>query len=164
MSIFLGRIKHRWSFEEPHSMASPTPQSALHEEHIRQRPLILLVEDNEAVLKIIRRMLEDGGYGVVGVRDAEQALLLMDQLCPDLVITDLMLPAQNGLDFAQEICALRPSLRCIVMSGHIFTVPGDHPASATLLKPIAQKELFETISQVLAHPRGGIVRPAVVGL
>lgn len=60
------------------------------------RATILVVDDNPLNLKLIRLVLEAGGYGVVAAGDAERALAVLETLRPALILTDLQLPGMDG--------------------------------------------------------------------
>jgi two-component system cell cycle response regulator DivK len=66
---------------------------------------ILVVEDNEIHMKIMRELLRDHGYLVLEAHEGEQALALARQHQPDLVLMDINLPEVSGLEVAQWIWA-----------------------------------------------------------
>ena len=66
-------------------------------------PSILVVEDEPAILELIKVNLTDAGYDVKGAEDAETAHAALRQELPDLVLLDWMLPGQSGLALAREL-------------------------------------------------------------
>jgi CheY-like chemotaxis protein len=60
--------------------------------------LILVVEDNERNLKLVRDVLQFAGYQVISARSGEQGVALARQEMPDLVLMDLQLPAMDGAE------------------------------------------------------------------
>lgn len=64
---------------------------------------VLVVDDEEALLEIISYALEDGGFEVRTATDTEQAAQVMSEFKPHLLILDLMLPGQSGLEFCQQV-------------------------------------------------------------
>jgi two-component system phosphate regulon response regulator PhoB len=68
-------------------------------------PVILVVEDEPAILELLRVNLEDDGYEVRGATDAEAARRLLQEALPDLVLLDWMLPGQSGLALAKALRA-----------------------------------------------------------
>ncbi|HET9762553.1 MAG TPA: response regulator, partial [Casimicrobiaceae bacterium] len=68
-------------------------------------PTILVVEDEPAILELIRVNLEDAGYTVDGAPDAETAQLRLNEALPDLVLLDWMLPGQSGIALAKQLRA-----------------------------------------------------------
>lgn len=65
--------------------------------------LILLVEDNEQIMRGNERMLTRRGYGVVTALTLSEARKAMEAQMPDLIVLDIMLPDGNGLDFMSEL-------------------------------------------------------------
>jgi len=61
-------------------------------------PQILVVEDNERNLKLVRDVLMYAGYEVISARSAEQGVALARERVPDLVLMDLQLPAMDGTE------------------------------------------------------------------
>ena len=66
---------------------------------------ILVVEDEPAIQELLRVNLEDAGFAVRTVADAETAQLQIRAALPDLVLLDWMLPGQSGLAFARSLRA-----------------------------------------------------------
>jgi two-component system phosphate regulon response regulator PhoB len=68
-------------------------------------PVVLVVEDEPAILELLQVNLEDAGYRVLAAVDAEVAQRLLREVLPDLVLLDWMLPGQSGLAFAKALRA-----------------------------------------------------------
>src|SRR5262245_44529784 len=66
-------------------------------------PSILVVEDEPAILELLKVNLSDAGYAVKAVEDAETARAALNAELPDLVLLDWMLPGQSGLSLAREL-------------------------------------------------------------
>jgi two-component system, OmpR family, phosphate regulon response regulator PhoB len=66
-------------------------------------PTILVVEDEPAILELLRVNLQDAGYDVQEAVDAESAAVALRDVLPDLVLLDWMLPGQSGLAFARQL-------------------------------------------------------------
>ena len=81
---------------------------------------ILIVEDEETVLKLTKAMLEALGYKVLAARDRDRALYLAreDRSNIDLLLTDVVMPDMNGKELSERIYAIRPDLKCVYMSGY----------------------------------------------
>jgi len=77
---------------------------------------ILLVEDNEALLVALSYSLSDAGYSVVEARDGNIALEILKDKTFNLIITDLVMPNKNGLEFLQELAKLKIKTPAIVVS------------------------------------------------
>ena len=138
--------------EVPTSLVSVTP--ALRE---RVGPaVVLVVEDEASVLRLVRRVLESEAMVVLSAQDAEEALLLTSQHggVIDLLLTDVVMPGLNGLELAQRVMAERPHLRVLFMSGY-----ADHAVVQRdiidagrpfLQKPFAPDRLVARVKEVLA--------------
>jgi DNA-binding response OmpR family regulator len=68
-------------------------------------PTILVVEDEPAILELLKVNLVDAGYDVRTAPDAETAQTLLRESLPDLLLLDWMLPGQSGLAFARQLRA-----------------------------------------------------------
>jgi two-component system cell cycle sensor histidine kinase/response regulator CckA len=89
---------------------------------------ILLVEDEEPVLEIVRNLLGLNRYLVIEARDGVQALAICQDY-PDvihLMITDIIMPQMNGVELAKRACVLRPAMKVLFMSGYVPEVLQKH--------------------------------------
>jgi len=68
-----------------------------------KRPLILAVDDEEPILKLLRVNLSVDGYGIVTAADGKQALEILEECNPDLVILDIMMPGLDGFQVLEMI-------------------------------------------------------------
>lgn len=86
-----------------------------------ERSKVVLVDDHELIRVGIRSILKDhGGYEVVGeASDARQALRLVEQLRPDVVIMDIGMPGLNGVDGTQRIRKEFPETKVLILSMHL---------------------------------------------
>lgn len=78
---------------------------------------ILLVDDDEAVLKSFACFFEDCGYHVLEAHNGREGLEIFQRTLPDLVFTDLRMPEMDGLDFLRSIKNLSPDTPVVVISG-----------------------------------------------
>ena len=79
--------------------------------------VIYLVDDNESYRSAIREVLEPLGHHVVESGNGHEAIEICEQVQPDLVITDVLLPEQGGLQVLRELRERFPQVRIIVLSG-----------------------------------------------
>jgi len=63
---------------------------------MKKRPYIMVVDDDQAILRLLKRTLEPEGFGVVIASNGRSALALLEEHKPDLVILDIMMPGLNG--------------------------------------------------------------------
>lgn len=85
---------------------------------------ILIVEDEETVLKLSKSMLETLGYRVLAAGNKDQALQLAGEHSGniDLLLTDVVMPDINGKELSERIAAIRPNVKCLFMSGYTADV------------------------------------------
>jgi two-component system phosphate regulon response regulator PhoB len=118
-------------------------------------PSILVVEDEPAIQELLRVNLEDAGFTVRTVADAEAALVQIKRALPDLLLLDWMLPGQSGLALAR---GLRGEARTRELPIIMVTARGDEADRVAGLeawvddyvtKPFSPRELKARIKAVL---------------
>ena len=120
---------------------------------------ILLVDDEEAVLKVMIEMLGELGYEVTGTTSPIEALKAFREQPDsfDLVFTDATMPRMTGLTLTKNLVKIRPHVPVILYTGHGDLPDGDETrksgVSAFLRKPILLKRLASTIREVLANAK-----------
>ncbi len=116
---------------------------------------ILLVEDEDFVRNVTREVLELNGYRVLEAIDADEGLQLYRENIDliDLLLTDVVMPGRNGREFANQLLAMRPSLKVIFMSGYtdraIVSDSFSDPNLNYLQKPFTLDTLADKVRQVL---------------
>ncbi|WP_234081983.1 PAS-domain containing protein [Azonexus sp. R2A61] len=107
--------------------------------------LILLVEDDPAVRRIVRQQLIDLGHPVIEADSADQALALVDQVADiALVLTDMVMPGTlNGRQLAGILRARRPDIRVVLMSGY---ADGANAGPDVLAKPFDRHALARALA------------------
>jgi PAS domain S-box-containing protein len=127
----------------------------VHDKNLMGTEAILLVEDEESILDLNRRVLEHHGYLVLTANTPADALGLAENHPGhiDLLITDVIMPGLNGKELAKKLAALKPGFRTIFMSGYTDDVIAHHGVLDEginfLQKPFSVKTLAEKIRQVL---------------
>lgn len=121
------------------------------------KPLILLVDDEELLRSGVQEMLEIHGYAVITAQNGRIALECVDAHPVDLIVTDLVMPKMDGIDFVEQLRKIKPDLPVIVVSGSTrnimqrygidnIQVPG---ANASLPKPFRSVDLIAEIQRLL---------------
>jgi len=84
------------------------------------KPLVLVVEDHDDTIFLLKYMLEMRGYGVAIAQDGETAVRMAGEQHPDLILMDTGLPRLNGLEAARRIrgLALLHDVPIVFLSGH----------------------------------------------
>jgi two-component system CheB/CheR fusion protein len=116
--------------------------------------VILVVEDEDAVRKLARRILETSGYMVLEARNGREGLALCQahQGPIHLLVTDVVIPELGGRELAQGALKLRPSMQVVFLSGHtqdIVLKEGVQKGTAFLRKPFSPVELTQMVRQAL---------------
>jgi CheY-like chemotaxis protein len=115
---------------------------------------ILIVDDNEALRKIVRKTLEAAGYSVLEAPDGATAVVLMKEK-PDLVMQDLVLPDITGYDLVYKLRAACEDPHLPVLAFTSFLEKQDRPwdtsagFDALLAKPVQAAELLEALEKYL---------------
>jgi len=79
---------------------------------------ILIVDDEESICKSLGDILVDEGYEVQTVQSGEEAIRLLDEDLPGIVLLDIWLPGIDGMEVLKTIKSLHPKLPVVMMSGH----------------------------------------------
>jgi two-component system cell cycle sensor histidine kinase/response regulator CckA len=117
---------------------------------------ILVVEDNEALRRMVCTGLRKNGYTVIAAASGEQALAQLHDRAVDLLITDCIMPGMDGADLARRARREHPRLGILYMSGHPEETLGDKgavdPDVLLLKKPFGTRELLTTVRKALEAP------------
>src|SRR5579884_2208265 len=112
---------------------------------------ILIIDDEEAIRLLGKKILEHKGYRVLTVGDGRESLEIFSQRKEevDLVILDLMMPHLSGEEILRQLLQIGPTLKVIVSSGH-RTDPSACLSNVTYLpKPYRPDELLRTVAEAL---------------
>lgn len=119
----------------------------------RGRSVILIVDDEEKIRKLIGEHLQDEGYEVILAVSGDDAVEIL-QGTPniDLIVTDVRMPGvMNGFDLLERALASRPDLRTIVMSGYTGeSIQRTGLADRFLQKPFTLRSLESEVKSLLA--------------
>jgi len=116
---------------------------------------VLVVEDEEIVRELVCEVLEHQGYNVICARDGIEALRVADEFDGEihLLVTDVIMPQMNGHELAAKLCALRPDMKVLYVSGYSDTDIDDHgtldPRHELLQKPFTPQTLARKIHEVI---------------
>jgi len=128
------------------------------------RPRVLVVEDEPAQREVLAYNLEAEGYAVSRAHDGEEALLLIHEDAPDIIVLDWMMPNLSGIEICRRL-KIRPETRAIPVimlsarSEEVDKVRGlETGADDYVVKPYSVVELMARVRSQLRR-----VRPATVG-
>ncbi len=141
---------------------------------MRSLPRILIVEDESAIAELISVNLRHNGFQPVWAMDAESAQLELDEVLPDVILLDWMLPGESGLALARR---WRSAARTKAVPILMLTARGDEAdrvagldagADDYIVKPFSPRELLARIRAVLRRrvpeSAGGLVKIAELQL
>jgi CheY-like chemotaxis protein len=113
-------------------------------------PVVLVVDDEPMVLRLMERALIEAGYRVQGASNGLRALELAGNLPgpPDVLVTDLRMEPLNGADLARLVTAKHPNTRVLLVSGY----DPEHTdlTGPFLRKPFSPQELVHAVEQLVA--------------
>lgn len=117
---------------------------------------ILLVEDEEPLRKVVIELLTQIGYHVLSAANGKEAIRVAEAY-PDnihLLITDVLMPELDGAELAKVLCAMRPDLKVIYISGYTDTCLAPEgilpPGTVLVNKPFSVRMLSAKMREVLA--------------
>ncbi|MEC4684961.1 MAG: PAS domain S-box protein [Nitrospirota bacterium] len=117
---------------------------------------VLLVEDEVTIMKMAKHMLEKLGYTVLAVSTPAEALRQIETYPEDihLLITDIVMPEMNGRHLADQLCSIKPSLKCLFMSGYTANAIAHRGILEEgvhfIQKPFSIKDLSAKVREALA--------------
>jgi len=125
-----------------------------------RRAHILVVDDDDAVCRMITLALEIAGHEVTSVCQARQALALLETNHFDLVITDLVMPDVEGIEIIMRVSQAHTPVPVVAISGEGADGPEEYlgiarllGATCTLPKPFDCRRLLQVVEDALAAGR-----------
>ena len=119
---------------------------------------VLLVDDDESMRRVTRRILARSGFSVLEAEHGADALRVAAQHQDkiDLLVTDVLMPGIRGPELVEELIVRSPNLRVLYMSGYTdddISRWGLQPGMAFIHKPFTSEGFTEAINEVLAATR-----------
>lgn len=121
-----------------------------------QSPTVLVVDDDDSYCTIIRELLVRNGFEVRLAYSAQEAMELLEDERPDLILTDLMMPEIDGITFIRNLRSMPPhsEIPTIVVSALVMarerTAAAQAGADAFVAKPFSINQLRATIDEVIS--------------
>lgn len=110
--------------------------------------MILIVDDEKSVRQLVRSVLVRGGYEVMEASNAEEALVILRQHSPEVLLTDIVMPGMSGLGLAAHAHQLRPGLPVMFMSGFASKYEDELSGSVCLRKPFTPGQLLAAVQDI----------------
>jgi two-component system KDP operon response regulator KdpE len=132
---------------------------------MKENQRILVVDDEQQILRVLSLSLASEGYEIQVAPDGEEALAILSEWTPDLVITDLVMPKMGGLELCQHLRTIS-SIPIIVLSAsseeHIKVEALDMGADDYITKPFSMDELRARVRAAMRRPELGFSGEAKV--
>jgi CheY-like chemotaxis protein len=122
---------------------------------VSQRPLVLVVEDDESIRQFLELALRDEGYEVVSAADGAQALATLNDLTPAVILLDVRMPVMDGVAFVRayrERPAPHAPVVLVTAARDAEVVPVESLVDAVLQKPFNIEDLLRVIGELLPRP------------
>ena len=114
---------------------------------------VLLVEDEEAIRRILSRVLRKNGYTVIEAGNGKEAMEACGAAPPHVLITDIVMPEMDGVDLVESLRQRQPELRVLYISGYTFgdVMPEDDmdSRSAFMHKPFDPGAMIEKVRELM---------------
>ena len=126
-------------------------------------PLILIVEDEPPLVEVIKYNFESAGFRTTVASDGNEALFQAEELLPELIILDWMLPERSGIEVCRELRKRKstkatPIIMLTARSEEIDKVKGlENGADDYIVKPFSPKELIARSRALLRRTKPGFV-------
>ena len=141
----------------PRVESTCSEESIIEKQHtaLKGSETILLIEDDDAVRRIVINMLEDSGYTILETSDGKDALRIFreDEGSISLVLSDVVMPGMNGRELVDQIEVLAPGIAVLFMSGYTDNAIQHHgvlePGTAFIEKPFTKISLMQKIRDLL---------------
>ena len=129
---------------------------------MKKRPRMMVVDDEQAILRLLNRALEPEGYGVILADSGCSALALLEEHKPDLVILDIMMPELDGFQVL-DLIRQRSNVPIIMLTarGEVTTLRCALALGADdyVRKPFGTRELLARIQAKLRRAGVGVTMP-----
>ena len=114
---------------------------------------VLVVDDSEFMRKVLRNILEAGGYKVIEARNANEAIERFSKEGADVITMDIVMPDQDGIEAVKRLKEANQGVKIIMVSalGHQRTVMRSLEAGAVdfIIKPFTADDVLESVNAVL---------------
>ena len=119
--------------------------------------VVMVIDDDAALRRLIARALGGSGHQVVEAENGADALALLEEHRPAIVVTDILMPKTEGIETINRIKERFPDIKIIAMSGGgmsrnlmFLDIAKAIGAEATLAKPFRPAELVAAVDKLLA--------------
>jgi len=135
----------------------------------KQRPTLLIVDDEAQILSALKRSLRREGYEIVAVESAAAALRILDERWVDAILSDHKMPGISGVQLLARVAQMRPDIVRMLITGWTNEIPPEQLEEvgicALVTKPWDDAKLKATLRAVMGaaqgsrSPEGGLDTP-----
>ncbi|HXZ00593.1 MAG TPA: response regulator [Stellaceae bacterium] len=120
---------------------------------------VLVVDDSKTLCRSLGTLLSEAGYSAATARSGEEGLRLWQEIQPELVITDVMMPERDGIEMIMDIRRHRPQAKILAMTAFRHSGTVDFAdmlrrlgADDVLIKPFAPEVLLTKVDRLISLP------------
>ena len=150
-----------WDPKEEPPLPVPAPKSETPKSDSPGRSRILIVDDDDVTVMLIKDYLEEFGYQVSVAENGRQCLPKVEEVSPDLILMDIQMPFANGLDLTRTLKADARYCAIPIIGLTAFAMQGDKEScleagmNAYLSKPVKLRDLKEMIGALVTQDISG---------
>ncbi len=126
----------------------------------KQRPTLLIVDDEAQILSALKRSLRREGYEIVAVESAAAALRILDERSVDAILSDHKMPGMSGVQLLARAAEMRPDIVRMLITGWTSEIPPERLEEvgicALVSKPWDDAMLKTTLRAVMGGAQGSI--------
>jgi DNA-binding response OmpR family regulator len=118
--------------------------------------LVMVIDDEQDVASLVKMVLEGEGHQVITALSGHEALQMLYQVKPDLILLDIMMPGLDGMEFIKIVKIIDSTAQIPIAMMTAKTSPEDRAAALRekaveyICKPFTAAELAEKVNQILA--------------
>jgi CheY-like chemotaxis protein len=119
-------------------------------------PRILVIDDNDAFRSTICLWLKHHGYEVLQATNGKEGMTMLASSAPDVILTDILMPEQDGLETIQAVRKKLPEMKIVAMSGGMLDgrvdflpIAAKFGADHVMHKPFSGSELLLVLEKLL---------------
>jgi CheY-like chemotaxis protein len=154
MTLMTTDDTHCLSAEDQRLTGAPAEKSWSQETDGKRKPRVLVVDDEELIAESVAEILRIEGFDAIVAFSGQEGLELVEQLCPDVVLSDVVMPDLDGVEMSIRIQSACPDTRIILFSGQAATTDRLEDAKSRghqfelLPKPLHPTRLIAAIQKV----------------
>lgn len=122
-------------------------------------PHILIIDDEKQIRDMLRILFERFGYAVSGAQNGLEALKIHAQTPADLIVTDIIMPEQEGLETIRKLREQGGDVKIVAISGggiggaeSYLSLAAKLGADATFKKPVEHRNLLDAVRKLIGEP------------